>query len=124
MYTLTGLLVTAAPVAVTCTVPQVAAVHPENEESEEPAGGVQMLKLLTPPGLLRFQVPAQIAPDGEMSANCKLELAYVYELTLSVPPSQLYAVGDATFPVCPHASEIPVVSGCSVTYTTWLVVMP
>jgi hypothetical protein len=121
---LTGLLVTAAPVAVTCTVPQVFAVHPENEEREDPAGGVQMLKSVTPPGLLRFQVPAQMVPFGEISASCRLELEYVYLLTLAVPPLQLKACGAPMFPVCPHASESPVVSGCRVTYTTWLVVMP
>jgi hypothetical protein len=74
---LTGLLVTAAPVAVTWTVPQVFSVHPENEDSDEPAGGVQIEKFGTPPGLLRFHVPAQTEPNGEMSASCRLELEYV-----------------------------------------------
>ena len=72
---LTGLLVTAAPVAVICTVPQVVGVHPEKEDSEEPAGGVQMVKLVTPPGLLRFHVPAQMMPVGETSASSRFELA-------------------------------------------------
>jgi hypothetical protein len=53
----------------------VLGVQPENDESEDPAGGVQIVKLVTPPGLLRFHVPAQIAPVGEMSASCRFELA-------------------------------------------------
>ena len=104
---LTGLLVTAAPVAVICTTPQVVGVHPEKEDNEEPAGGVQMVKLETPPGLLRFQVPAQMAPEGDTSASWRLELAKVYLLTLSAPPLQLKACGAPIFPVCPHASETP-----------------
>jgi hypothetical protein len=62
---------------VICAVPQEVEVHPENDDSEEPAGGVQIEKLGTPPGLFRFHVPAQIAPVGETSASCRLELAYV-----------------------------------------------
>jgi hypothetical protein len=71
----TGLLVMPAPVAVTCTVPHEVEVQPEKDESEEPAGGVQMEKSAIPPGLLRFQVPAQMVPAGEMSASSRLELA-------------------------------------------------
>ncbi len=33
-----------------------------------------MLKSGTPPGLLRFQVPAQIWPLGEISASSRFEL--------------------------------------------------
>ena len=66
---------TEAPVAVTWARPQVAPVQPENEEIEEPAGGVQMVKSGTPPALLRFQVPAQSVPAGEISANWRLLLA-------------------------------------------------
>jgi hypothetical protein len=86
---LTGLLVTAAPVAVICTVPHVAAEHPANDESDDPEGGVQIVKSETPPGLFRFHVPAQIVPLGETSASCRFELAYVYLLTLAEPPLQL-----------------------------------
>ncbi len=32
---------------------------PAKDDREEPVGGVQMVKLGTPPGLLRFHVPAQ-----------------------------------------------------------------
>lgn len=70
----TGLLVAPPPCAVTCAVPQVEEVHPENEDREEPEGGVQILKSGTPPGLLRFQVPAQTCPVGEISASSRLEL--------------------------------------------------
>ena len=69
------MLVTAAPEAVTCTVPQVLAEHPLNADSEAPDGGVQMVKSGTPPGLLRFHVPAQSVPEGEISASSRLELA-------------------------------------------------
>jgi hypothetical protein len=86
---LTGLLVTAAPVAVICTVPHVVAEHPANDESDDPVGGVQIVKFAVPPGLLRFHVPAHIKPAGETSASCRFELAYVYLLTLTEPPSQL-----------------------------------
>lgn len=75
MYTFTGLLVTAAPSAVICTTPQELAVQPLNADREEPAGGAQMLKSGTPPGLLRFHVPAQIVPLGEISASSRFELA-------------------------------------------------
>jgi hypothetical protein len=74
---LTGLLVTAAPVAVTCATPQIPDLHPEKEDSDDPDGGVQIVKLFTPPGLLRFHVPAQTSPVGEISASCRLLLAYV-----------------------------------------------
>lgn len=117
-YTFTGLLVTAAPVAVICTTPQVVFEHPLNDDSEAPEGGVQIEKSGTPPGLLRFHVPAQTDPVGEMSASCRFELANVYLLTLALPPVQLNACGAPNVPVCPHASDIPVTSGLSVTYTT------
>jgi hypothetical protein len=77
IYTFTGLLVTAAPLAVTWTVPHVVELHPLNAEIEAPDGGVQMLKSGTPPGLFRFHVPAQIPPLGEISASSRLELEYV-----------------------------------------------
>ncbi len=71
---LTGLLVAPPPLAVTCAVPHVEEEQPEKKEREAPEGGVQMLKSGTPPGLLRFQVPAQIWPLGEMSASSRLLL--------------------------------------------------
>lgn len=70
----TGLLVAPPPVAVTCTVPHVPAVHPEKDESDDPAGGVQIVKFGAPPGLFRFHVPAQITPVGEMSPSSRLLL--------------------------------------------------
>lgn len=65
---------TAPPSAVICTIPQVLELHPLKDDREEPAGGVQMVKFGSPPGLLRFHVPAQMPPDGETSASCRFEL--------------------------------------------------
>jgi hypothetical protein len=85
----TGLLVTAPPVAVTCTVPQLVELQPLNDDSEDPDGGVQIVKLFTPPGLFRFHVPAHTCPLGEISASSRLLLAYVYAATDAVLPVQV-----------------------------------
>lgn len=74
IYTSTGLLVAPPPLAVTCTMPQLVLLHPLNDDRDDPAGGVQIVKLGTPPSLLRFHVPAQIVPRGEMSARSRLLL--------------------------------------------------
>jgi hypothetical protein len=109
---------------VICTVPQLVELQPLNEESVEPEGGVQIVKLLVPPGLLRFQVPAQMLPVGDTSAISRFELAYVQCATVADPPLQLKATGVPMFPVCPHARASPVVSGCMMAYTACVVVGP
>jgi hypothetical protein len=69
-----------------------------------------------PPPVLRFHVPAQIAPVGEISTIWLFEVPYANLLdeTETDAPLQVKALGVCACVVCPYVSESPAVTGLSV----------